>query len=1848
MSRPPKTPSKKDKPPHMDNDHSLDDITDNFELPDLEILDPNEVEIDEDAKITACIIDNPMCKAPVLYRNNEPLAERRSIALRYASGYYKRTLNPSFELVFSKKIIKDHLSLFNSELDALLTKVFKVHIPDEENPEVIRTAYALDHEYYKKFSKLFYRTIRDLQPLLIAEGLRTPPMPVWGKDGNVMEFFYDNDFEIMAIAYRTEVEQFMSLYNRVYDFFKCMPRDPDLRSYADNDGDITSIHRPKHLRPSINDNTTKSPPSKHRRASAIFGYNPQNQSQLERQLTSNNPGKPPTSSLRNLLGQMESRFQTSGNDTARNNPTTHPEAPIQPPGNPDAEDPDPSDSSDDDGSVGSFFGKNRPTSTPRRPKESLINPNRASETSPDSKSKSSPAKEPHFDIKLKPESVPKWDGNTDTLVRWLLKVNNLALMSKTIFEQLGQIVPRRLEGSAEIWYWSLPEYYRMNVEKNWDTMKEAISDFYMNRKWLDQQKGKAIRASYREPGHTKETPSDYYIRKTALLNLVWNLDDSELILEVMQGAPSTWNTILTTQLYTTAVQFQAAIRYHEDALLRLDLPIYSSPTSRDRRDDYKEYTRSREFTSRTRLVGSSPGLPAPKFPKDDLNVTKRGKTPEEKGARGCIHCGSRKHWDKECKYAFKGDKYARANLSEATTEDQEALNDYNDLYYEMDSDSEAENPGHATRTFHVEREKVDHENATEKKVEQPNKIPLNRRTRRRLARQILIHEDDESSITTTEGQLIELKRYMARPPGCSFLGAKAVETSGKIGNTDEEDMRIIMDSGSDITLISHKALGSLKTKPKIKQGQKIKLIQVTGDCTISGYVDLDVYFQTEKGPIKLTVEAYVVKGMSTPFIFGNDFADQYLISLVREEGKTRIVFGSSNRSIAVENSVGNPLMTEEGHAFKIHTSVNYIPSSFKSRKHKRELKMRTKLRRYASNNEVRASNRVVIPPGKSKRVPVTIHSKISSNSLFVERRFMTDRSGNPCIAIPDSMIDKSNPYLHVSNLGDIPFTVTTNQVVGLVKNPRAWLDQDAQYTAEDKRRMIAHAQLIQNLVQERSNNWIKSRSTITSKAQRNATENDNPEATDPLEGGPKTSEVPPFEIPKGKLLTEIDISNSLTPSQRRALETVIINNEDAFGLDGRLGNYEAKVEITMKEGTNPISLPPFPASPAKREVIDKQMDAWIALGVIEPSKSPWAAPVFIVYRNGKPRMVIDLRKFNENVVPDEFPLPKQDDILQALTGAQWLSTLDALAGFTQLTLTDSASEKLAFRTHRGLWQFKRMPFGYRNGPSVFQRVMQNVLAPYLWIFTLVYIDDIVIFSKTFEDHLLHLDRVFKAISKANITLSPPKCHFAYQSLILLGQKVSRLGLSTHKEKVDAILSIERPQNVADLQTFLGMMVYFAAYVPFYAWIAKPLFDLIKKNSNWRWEAVHEEAFLLCKEVLSNAPIRAYAKVNSPYRVYTDACDYGLAGILQQVQPIAIKDLRGTKMYDRLKHAYESHEKIPQLVNNLHKEIVDVPPVGDWGETFESTIVHVERVIAYWSRVLKSAERNYSPTEREALALKEALIKFQPFLEGEKILAITDHAALTWSKTFQNVNRRLLTWGTVFAAYPDLRIVHRAGKVHSNVDPISRLRRRVPFTQNPITDDNNVIELSTGDPLANMFDELSEHFEERLIKLATKVSDIEERENDTDSHSSIEHEISVPDQQGIDQVLKIPTTECFSILVGISQGELDTWKEDYTRDEHFSQVLESFQKGTDEFAQYHYSDNGLIYFEDALGHDRLCVPKGQRKLLMEEVHKTVSETAHAGYHKTYNKLAVNYYWPRMSRDVKLFVTSCDICQKIKPK
>ena len=244
-----------------------------------------------------------------------------------------------------------------------------------------------------------------------------------------------------------------------------------------------------------------------------------------------------------------------------------------------------------------------------------------------------------------------------------------------------------------------------------------------------------------------------------------------------------------------------------------------------------------------------------------------------------------------------------------------------------------------------------------------------------------------------------------------------------------------------------------------------------------------------------------------------------------------------------------------------------------------------------------------------------------------------------------------------------------------------------------------------------------------------------------------------------------------------------------------------------------------------------------------------------------------------------------------------------------------------------------------------------------------------------------MDKVLEAIESSGITLSPKKCHIAFQSLTLLGQKVSRLGITTQKEKIETIINLKEPKKIKDLQTFLGMVNYFSNYIPFHTWIVKPLYNLLKKEQQWEWNETHQGAFDLCKKALTMTPILAYPIENMGYRLYTDASSLGIGAVLQQVQPIQLKDLKGTKLYEKLRSNKDSL-LITNTFQRIKEEVVNFDRSNTLDKEFDNSTIWIERVIAYWSRLLTSAERNYSTTEREALALKEGLVKFQPLVEGE--------------------------------------------------------------------------------------------------------------------------------------------------------------------------------------------------------------------------------------------------------------------------
>ncbi|PBK86329.1 hypothetical protein ARMGADRAFT_904975, partial [Armillaria gallica] len=253
---------------------------------------------------------------------------------------------------------------------------------------------------------------------------------------------------------------------------------------------------------------------------------------------------------------------------------------------------------------------------------------------------------PQFDQKLKLADVPTWDGNGDTIVAWMWKIDDLSAWSDKVFKS----------------YFSLPMAHHEILEEDWDTMREAIAAFYMNRKWWEDHKAKALRVTYHEWGHSSE------------------VSDHELISEIMGGAPAVWYTMLNTESYETAVQFQNAIRFYEHTLIHLShpsqVPQFDRPVSfRNSDSRYGNHDR----IARTNLVGTSEGFPPPRFPRNDKNISKRRFMPRQKGARPCRHCGSDQHWDPECEHHYEDMKSARTNMASISFDSSQV--EYDDLYY---------------------------------------------------------------------------------------------------------------------------------------------------------------------------------------------------------------------------------------------------------------------------------------------------------------------------------------------------------------------------------------------------------------------------------------------------------------------------------------------------------------------------------------------------------------------------------------------------------------------------------------------------------------------------------------------------------------------------------------------------------------------------------------------------------------------------------------------------------------------------------------------------------------------------------------------------------------------------------------------------------------------------------------------------------------------------------------------------------------------------------------------------------------------------------------------------------------
>ena len=415
----------------------------------------------------------------------------------------------------------------------------------------------------------------------------------------------------------------------------------------------------------------------------------------------------------------------------------------------------------------------------------------------------------------------------------------------------------------------------------------------------------------------------------------------------------------------------------------------------------------------------------------------------------------------------------------------------------------------------------------------------------------------------------------------------------------------------------------------------------------------------------------------------------------------------------------------------------------------------------------------------------------------------------------------------------------------------------------------------------------------------------------------------------------------------------------------------------------PTKLPLRRYSPEQERFICEETQKLLNGDVIEPSTSPWSAQVVLASKkDGTYRFCLDFRKLNLVTVKEHFPIPKIEDMIDALAGAKYFSTLDLISAYHAFEIHPTDREKTAFSTKQGHWQWKRVPFGLCNAAPFFVRQIASLLTGMTWIELLAFFDDVLVFSPTFEKHCSSLDRTLSLIEQAGLKVKPAKCHILPTSIPFVGHMLSSQGVSADPEKVSVVRTWPPPTNLSELRAFVGKVGYYRKFIPNFASVASPLFKLEEKGKKFVWSQECQKSFEKLKEALCEAPVLAFPNFDLPFILDTDASTTGIAAVLSQVQD-------GT-----------------------------------------------ERPIAYAAKSLNKSQRKWPTTKIEMLALKFGTETFYPYLINRKFTARLDHRSLVWLHNFKNPRPQEARWIEYLQQF-DMEIEHRPGHLHCNADGLSR-------------------------------------------------------------------------------------------------------------------------------------------------------------------------------------------------------------------
>lgn len=453
--------------------------------------------------------------------------------------------------------------------------------------------------------------------------------------------------------------------------------------------------------------------------------------------------------------------------------------------------------------------------------------------------------------------------------------------------------------------------------------------------------------------------------------------------------------------------------------------------------------------------------------------------------------------------------------------------------------------------------------------------------------------------------------------------------------------------------------------------------------------------------------------------------------------------------------------------------------------------------------------------------------------------------------------------------------------------------------------------------------------------------------------------------------------------------------------NGKIGCTNVLQHSIDTGDAKPFRQRPYPVSPYKQKRIDEELDRMLKMGVIVPSNSPWSSPIVAVEKKtGKLRICLDSRKLNEVTIKEAYPLPYITRILGRLQSSKFLTSIDLSDAFWQVPLDPESQVKTAFRVPgRGLYMYATMPMGLCNSAQTMSRLMDVVLGCDLEPFVFYYLDDVIICTDTFAEHLRITEIVANRLKSANLTINLEKSKFCCKELKYLGYLLTTKGLSIDPDKIHVIVNYPPPTSVTEVRRFLGMTGWYQRFIRNYSHTAAPLTELTKKRpGKFTMTTEGLESFNKLKHALTIAPVLVNPRFDLPFTIQCDASNLAVGGVLTQ----------------------------------------------KWDDG--------EHVVAYAAQKLNKCQQKYMACEKELLAVLVCIEKFRGYVEGAKFYVLTDNSAVVWLKSFRDPTGRLARWALKLQKY-NFSISHRPGKTNKVADAISRVPDCIEINLVTINSDN---------------------------------------------------------------------------------------------------------------------------------------------------------------------------------------------------